>query len=121
MARLPGTVREPVARTFHSYAFGVLRMAAAAIGDAAPRLLSGAEQDVVVRELLAGDATLGREIWPEGLRPAVATRSFAGQLRDFLLRAVERGLVPESLQQLGTQYRRPSWQSSCSSTSTSHR
>ena len=42
------TVREPVARTLHSYAFGVLRMANAARGLPAPRLLSAPEQDVVL-------------------------------------------------------------------------
>src|SRR5262245_58031829 len=42
-ARLGRTTREPVARTFHSYAFGVLRAHAAAHGARAPRLLSGPE------------------------------------------------------------------------------
>ena len=32
-ARLGGTVRESIARTFHSYAFGILRMAALDAGD----------------------------------------------------------------------------------------
>ncbi len=55
-ARLQRTVREPIARTLHSYAFGVLRMANAARGLPAPRLLSAAEQDIVLRELLeSGD------------------------------------------------------------------
>ena len=39
----------------HSYAFGVLRLQAALDDLPPPRLLSGPEQDVVVRELLAGD------------------------------------------------------------------
>ncbi|MGH8862639.1 MAG: UvrD-helicase domain-containing protein, partial [Jatrophihabitantaceae bacterium] len=50
-ARLGRTVREPLARTLHSYAFGVLRMANVAQGLPAPRLLSGPEQDVILREL----------------------------------------------------------------------
>ena len=74
-ARLPGTVREPLARTLHSYAFGILRLAnqRGAEGEAPlppPRLLSGAEQDVIVRDLLAGRGP-GR--WPETLRPALTT------------------------------------------------
>ena len=52
-ARLGRTVREPIARTIHSYAFGVLRLANAARGLPAPRLLAAAEQDVVLRDLLA--------------------------------------------------------------------
>jgi superfamily I DNA/RNA helicase len=47
-ARVGRTIREPVARTFHSYAFGVLRRAAVLRGDPAPRLLTSAEQDAVV-------------------------------------------------------------------------
>ena len=51
--RLDRTVREPIARTLHSYAFGVLRMAAFANRQPDTRLLAAAEQDVVVRDLLA--------------------------------------------------------------------
>src|SRR5215831_1523252 len=59
-ARLGGTVREPVARTFHSYAFGVLRLAALAERLPAPRLLAGPEQDVILRELSAAIRRGGR-------------------------------------------------------------
>src|SRR3954447_18158721 len=52
-ARLDRTIREPVARTLHSYAFGLLRMAAVRDGAPPPRLLASAEQDVIIRELLA--------------------------------------------------------------------
>jgi superfamily I DNA/RNA helicase len=63
-ARLGRTIREPIARTFHSYAFGLLRADAARRGEPAPRLLSGAEQDLVVRELLRGDVEAGATRWP---------------------------------------------------------
>ena len=105
-ARLGGTVREPVARTFHSYAFGVLRMAAIANRAPVPRLLAGAEQDVIIRALLAdGDASL----WPPALRPALRTQAFAEELRDLLMRAVERGHDPISLRELGQAHDRPDW------------
>ena len=68
-ARLGRTVREPVARTLHSYAFGVLRLANLAQGLPAPRLLSGPEQDVILRELLAGRDPAS---WPAELRPGAA-------------------------------------------------
>jgi superfamily I DNA/RNA helicase/RecB family exonuclease len=109
-ARLARTVREPLARTFHSYAFGLLRAEAVRAGRPAPRLLTGAEQDLVVRELLAGDrAERGAAEWPERLRPALATRGFADELRDLLLRAEERGLSPEQLARLGQREQRPEW------------
>ncbi|WP_375476786.1 ATP-dependent helicase [uncultured Jatrophihabitans sp.] len=105
-ARLAGTVREPVARTLHSYAFGVLRMAALRDGRPTPRLLAAAEQDVVIRELLdSGDA----ERWPVELRPALRTLGFADALRDLLMRAVERGLDGPSLQAIGRSRGRADW------------
>ena len=39
----------------HSYAFAVLRLAAQRNGDPPPRLITSAEQDGIIRELLAGD------------------------------------------------------------------
>ena len=53
-AGLASTHTEPLARTASSLAFAVLRLAAAREGEPLPRLISGAEQDVVLRELLAG-------------------------------------------------------------------
>ena len=107
-SRLDMTTREPVARTFHSYAFGLLRMAADA-DLPAPRLLSGAEQDVMLRELLAGDILDGRSSWPAQLAPALATRGFATELRDLLLRAAERGVDPVGLDDLGRAHNRADW------------
>ncbi len=103
------TVREPLVRTVHSYAFAVLRRQAARDGRPAPRLLSGPEQDVVVRELLAGDLERGAPDWPEPLRPALAIPGFAEELRDLLLRAAERGLGPEDLIKLGHRQGRDEW------------
>jgi superfamily I DNA/RNA helicase/RecB family exonuclease len=110
-ARLGRTVREPLARTFHSYCFGVLRREAARVGDLAPRLLSGPEQDLIVRDLLRGEvAGLGRSSgWPAGLRPALLTHGFAQELRDLMLRCVERGVGPVDLDRLGRDYERPDW------------
>jgi superfamily I DNA/RNA helicase/RecB family exonuclease len=98
-------IREPLVRTFHGYAFGLLRSAAAARGEPAPRLLTGPEQDLVIRELLAdGDIT-----WPGDVRPALKTRAFAEQLRDLLQRAAERGLGPRGLREHGERHERADW------------
>ncbi|HEY3737392.1 MAG TPA: ATP-dependent DNA helicase [Jatrophihabitans sp.] len=106
-ARLGRTLREPLARTLHSYAFGVLRMAA--LRDAerpVPRLLGGADQDVMVRELLPGsDAAL----WPSSLKPALATYGFADELRDFMMRAIERGIDGNALRAEGARRSRADW------------
>jgi superfamily I DNA/RNA helicase/RecB family exonuclease len=100
-----GTVHEPLVRTFHAYAFGLLRRAAAQRGEPAPRLLTGPEQDVVIRELLAG----APERWPDRLRSALPTRAFAEQLRDLLLRAAERGIDNASLVAFADKAGRDDW------------
>ncbi|GEL16980.1 DNA helicase [Pseudonocardia asaccharolytica DSM 44247 = NBRC 16224] len=107
----PRTTRETLVRTVHSYAFGVLRLHAARNGDPPPRLLAGAEQDVMVRDLLAGE--LAGEVpgsgWPERLRPALSLPGFVAELRELLLRAVERGLGPAELTELGMRHDVPEW------------
>jgi superfamily I DNA/RNA helicase/RecB family exonuclease len=108
-ARLVRTTREPLARTFHSYAFGVLRRQAAERGEPTPRLLSGPEQDHMIRELLRGDVAGGAADWPAQLRPALLTRGFAQELRDLLLRAVERGVTPAELAAYGAKLGRADW------------
>jgi len=111
-ARLRRTVREPLARTPHSYAFGLLRRARVLEGDAPPRLISGPEQDRVLADLLAGhEAGQGRAPdWPPGIGPGVrALRGFREELRDLVMRAVERGLTPADLADLGRRQDRPEW------------
>ncbi|MGH3428695.1 MAG: UvrD-helicase domain-containing protein, partial [Mycobacteriales bacterium] len=101
VGRIGGVVTEPLARTFHSYAFGLLRHLAAARGEPTPRLLAGPEQDLLIRELLTGDAA-GRGVqWPPELSAALKTRGFAAQLRDLLGRAYERGIDPVGLRAWG--------------------
>ncbi|WNM42815.1 ATP-dependent DNA helicase [Micromonospora halotolerans] len=115
-ARIAGdghrVVREPLVRTFPAYAFGLLRRAAAERGEPSPRLLTGPEQDLIIRELLdivgeePDDDPVG---WPEDLRPALRTRAFAQQLRDLLMRAAERGVGPVELARLGEKLGRADW------------
>ncbi len=109
-ARLGRTTRQPLARTFHSYAYGLLRREAVLAQEPEPRLLSGPEQDLLIRDLLAGDVEeFGARAWPPELRPALLTAGFAAELRDLLLRAVERGLGPEELAILGRREGRADW------------
>jgi superfamily I DNA/RNA helicase/RecB family exonuclease len=103
------TAQEPLVRTVHSYAFAVLRLQAMRDELPPPLLLSGPEQEALVRELLAGDLEEGAEYWPESLRPALSVPGFADELRDLVLRAAERGLGPTDLVELGEQLDRPEW------------
>lgn len=105
-------VREPLVRTVHSYAFAVLRLAAQRNGDPPPRLITTAEQDGIIRELLAGDLEDGDNAaaaWPRQLRPALSTVGFATELRDLLARCTERGVDPIALQRVGRLSGRPEW------------
>lgn len=98
--------REPLVRSVHSYAFAVLRRHAARREQAPPRLLPGAQQDAMVRELLAGEADGAGRLsgWPARLRPALEAPAFAAEVRDLLLRAAERGLGPRELRALGKEH-----------------
>jgi superfamily I DNA/RNA helicase/RecB family exonuclease len=107
--RLGRTTREPLALTFHSYAYALVRREFGLAGEQPPTLLSGPEQLLEVRRLLRGEAEDGGGSWPERLRPALATRGFAAELRDFLLRAAERGLDGPALAGLGSQRGRDDW------------
>lgn len=109
--RLGGTTTEPLARTPAALAFALLRQEAVLAGRPDPRLLSGAEQDVVLRDLLAGHAAGDGPgpAWPPSVRQALGTRGFRDQLRDLLMRAVEHGLEPHDLARLGHAHDRPEW------------
>ncbi|HEY2553115.1 MAG TPA: ATP-dependent DNA helicase [Streptosporangiaceae bacterium] len=107
--RLGRTTSEPLALTFHSYAYALVRREFLLAGDDPPNLLSGPEQLLEVRRLLRGDAADGGRSWPERLRPALGTRGFAAELRDFLLRAAERGLDGAALAGLGRRQGRDDW------------
>ena len=110
-ARIGGTTTEPLARTHQGFGFGILRQAAARMGAPSPRLLSGPEQDLILRELLAGHACSEGKVpdWPLHMRAALATRGFRTELRDLLMRAVERGLEAGGLAALGRAHGRPDW------------
>jgi superfamily I DNA/RNA helicase/RecB family exonuclease len=108
-ARLRRTTREPLAMTFHSYAYALARREFVLAGDEPPRLLSAPEQLLEVRRMLRGEAQDGGARWPEALRPALATRGFAEEVRDLLLRAAERGLDGRGLSRLGKSRGREDW------------
>ena len=70
-ARLKRTTREPLAVTFHSYAYALARREFVLAGDEPPRLLSAPEQLLEIRRMLKGEASDGGSRWPERLRPAL--------------------------------------------------
>ncbi len=108
-ARMRRTTRTPLALTFHSYAYALLRREAVLAGEAPPRLLTGPEQLLEIRRLLHGELEDGARHWPSDMREALKTRGFAEELRDFLARGAERGLDGEDLVVLGREHGRADW------------
>ncbi|MFD7747180.1 ATP-dependent helicase [Streptomyces sp. NPDC059698] len=115
MAARLGAARGPQATTFHSYCYALVRAHQEADLFANPlRLLSGPEQDVTVRELLAGQLDLEKEglahvRWPDELRACLTTRGFADEVRAVLARSRELGLGPDALAAFARRTGRPDW------------
>ena len=108
------TVSEPIARTFHSIAFLILNDQLTNTTSSKYVLLSGAEQDAQIRELLAIDAANpATTLWPKELIPALTTRGFAKELRDFIGRATERGSSPAELIKYADKYEQKYWPAIC--------
>ncbi|MFB2584266.1 PD-(D/E)XK nuclease family protein [Herbiconiux liukaitaii] len=124
----------PLARTANSAAFEIVRRGArgggsgvggapgsgvlgGAGGSARPvALLTGAEQDRIVAELLQGgidDEQTGtaRVVWPESLPAQVRSlREFRTELRELLMRTTENGVSPPALVELGRRGGIPEWE-----------
>ncbi|MFF8570302.1 ATP-dependent helicase [Streptomyces sp. NPDC015408] len=115
MALRMGAARAPRATTFHSFGYALVRAHQDSDLFVEPlRLLSGPEQDVTVRELLAGQVDLERlglahVRWPDELRACLTTRGFADEVRAVLARSRELGLGPEALGDFARRIGRPDW------------
>ncbi|MFE0823900.1 ATP-dependent helicase [Streptomyces sp. NPDC058847] len=115
MALRIGAARAPRATTFHSFGYALVRAHQDSDLFVEPlRLLSGPEQDVTVRELLAGQVDLERAglahvRWPDELRACLTTRGFADEVRAVLARTRELGLGPQALKAFAGRIGRPDW------------
>ncbi|WP_328501694.1 ATP-dependent helicase [Streptomyces sp. NBC_00457] len=115
MALRMGAARAPQATTFHSFCYALVRAHQDSDLFVEPlRLLSGPEQDVAVRELLAGQPDLERlglahVRWPDELRACLTTRGFADEVRAVLARSRELGLDPDALDAFARRIGRPDW------------
>ncbi|GHH54112.1 ATP-dependent helicase [Streptomyces candidus] len=115
MALRLGTRQAPQATTFHSFCYALVRAHQDSDLFSEPlRLLSGPEQDVAVRELLAGEIDLEKSglahvSWPDELRACLTTRGFADEVRAVLARTRELGLGPAALSDFAGRTGRPDW------------
>ena len=112
-ARLDRSLSTTPARTWASYAFDVIRRAKAEGViplSKPPRLLSGPEQDLIIKELLEGHRLPGLELpWPADLDGALETRGFRQEVRQLFDRIIESGRTAADLEQLGNECGRPDW------------
>ena len=91
----------PTATTFHGLAYALVRRYVQGDADGVlPRLLSGAEEDVRIRDLLRGAIDDGDLPWPDDLLAATATLGFANDLRALLARARELQMSPRQIDML---------------------
>lgn len=119
-ARLRDTVASGVDRasgvavvhTAASVAHSVLCAQAQALGEPAPSLITGADQDAMLRDLIdghrrgEGSAPDWSAIVPE---QALTLAGFRGELRDLIMRATEAGLDPDGLRDLAARTGRREW------------
>ncbi|MSV87244.1 MAG: AAA family ATPase, partial [Actinobacteria bacterium] len=106
--RTTAIMHEPLARTFHSLAYSILKMKSH-VDAPEPILMSGPEQEYFITQLLEGDIASTKKYWPADLEKALTTHGFARELRDLILRASERGLSPQDLAKSSAEFSEPYW------------
>ena len=92
-------------RTSVSVAYDLVAKHEVANGHQSPELLTGAQEDLLLAELLASNAVS----WPQNLTTTIATQAFRTQLRNLIARAREVNLTGEELTALGNELDRPIW------------
>ncbi len=109
--RLGVPTNGPLARTVNSLAFDLVRHAARAEGSTPPSLLTGGDQDQLIKDLLAGHIEDGAgPRWPDLLGDDVRSlRAFRTELRELLMRATEYGVSTDQMRQLAAAHDRQEW------------
>ncbi|MFB7891536.1 ATP-dependent helicase [Microbacterium sp. NPDC056044] len=103
----------PLARSVASYAFQIVRAHAVAADADPPQLLTGGDEDQIIRDLLEGDdedEAAGAVRWPDWLGPAIrGTAGFRTEVRTFLAECTTLGIEPRRLRELGERHGLPAW------------
>ncbi|MFC0196900.1 ATP-dependent helicase [Microbacterium arthrosphaerae] len=103
----------PLARSVASYAFQIVRAHAVAVHADPPQLLTGGDEDQIIRDLLEGDdedEAAGSGRWPDWLGPAIrGTAGFRTEVRTFLAECTTLGIEPRRLRELGDRLELPAW------------
>ncbi|WP_295784684.1 ATP-dependent DNA helicase [uncultured Microbacterium sp.] len=104
-----------LARSVASFAYQLVRGAEVRRGAEPPQLLTGGDEDQIIRDLLEGDALDeldGSSRWPDWLGSSIrATRGFRGDLRAFLAECTDLGVTSAELLDLSERLDLPVWAS----------
>ncbi|QJC22168.1 UrvD/REP family ATP-dependent DNA helicase [Arcanobacterium buesumense] len=98
-------------RSITAFAFAIVSEYAQAIGRKEPELLSGPDQDAVIRDVI----DIATRFYPTAgllgsVDPQVAQlEAFRREYRDLLTRSAELGLTAQELRELGKENHNPSW------------
>ncbi|WP_166983337.1 ATP-dependent DNA helicase [Paramicrobacterium fandaimingii] len=100
----------PLARTVNSAAFQIVQRSMPT-GSEPARLLTGAEQDHILAEILQGHVLDGTgPVWPASLGDDVrALQGFRTELRELMMRCVENGTSTAELRAHAAAHERPEW------------
>jgi len=94
-----GSSAGPLAKTLTSLAFSILASKAKREGKKTPVLVSGSEQDQLLKEVLA---EIESSAWPKNLDSTVRSLTgFRTELRDLIAACLEHGISPNQLTELG--------------------
>jgi superfamily I DNA/RNA helicase/RecB family exonuclease len=107
LAAITDTAVLPTIGTFHSLAYSLVSNATGATSGLA--VLSGAEEDARIIEIIRGLREDSSHDWPPAIAAAAETRSFAREMRAVIARLKDLRLTGEDLVQLGIHENRPEW------------
>ena len=107
LAAITDTAVLPTVGTFHSLAYSLVANSSGSTSGLA--VLSGAEEDARIIEIIRGLREDSGCDWPPAISAAAETRSFAREMRAVIARLKELHMSGSDLTQLGVQENRPEW------------
>ena len=107
-----GATLGPLARSLSSLAFGIIRHHAIERGLKLPELVTGAEQDAILEQILervtSGELAVSK--LPKQIsKNALSLSGFRAELRDLLAVVIENSISPQRLDALGEQHQKSEW------------
>lgn len=104
-SRLTGTSLGTLGRSAQSLAFELVRDDRASHGGAAPRLLTGADEDAALADLLEAEHQAPGTDWADPIRPeTLALDGFRAELRNLFAVMAEYDVTADELEELGREH-----------------